>query len=256
MATALAFGLRLNAGDILPPGERAGAGRTGRASDASACAVSASRAISTRATSPGRSAATWSAHSPTPLWAGPFADTLQTTMVEDLAQRLNGATVIDSNGSIEMPSDLQIEINVLRFDPSVTGDVELTMQVALKAGAEPSIAGRSDHHAHGARRRHRRRYCRRHERLMGLRRRPDRRQRGEHTAKKERRPLFEKSGAKTFCNLGPWRSSGTGPVKEVFCFFFFQKEALLHAFDSSAFKNSLELVLIIRMPARQMPDAL
>ncbi|HEY1857731.1 PqiC family protein [Acidocella sp.] len=71
---------------------------------------------------------------PNSVWAGPFADTLQTTMVEDLAQRLNGATVIDSGGSIEMPSDLQVEINVLRFDPSV-GAVELTMQVALKAGA-------------------------------------------------------------------------------------------------------------------------
>ena len=57
-------------------------------------------------------------------------------MTEDLAQRLNGATVIDSDGSIEMPSNLQVEINVLRFDPSTTGDVELTMQVGLKAGAD------------------------------------------------------------------------------------------------------------------------
>lgn len=73
---------------------------------------------------------------PNAIWAGPFADTLQTTMVEDLAQRLQGATVIDSNGSIETPSDLQIEIDVLRFDPSATGDVELTLQVALNAGAD------------------------------------------------------------------------------------------------------------------------
>ena len=73
---------------------------------------------------------------PNAIWAGSFANTLQTTMVEDLAQRLNGATVIDSDGSIELPSDLQIEINVLRFDPSITGNVELNMQVALKAGAD------------------------------------------------------------------------------------------------------------------------
>ena len=73
---------------------------------------------------------------PNAVWAGPFADTLQTTMVEDLAQRLNGATVINSDGSIEVPSNLQIEINVLRFDPSVTGNVKLNLQVALKAGAE------------------------------------------------------------------------------------------------------------------------
>jgi uncharacterized lipoprotein YmbA len=75
------------------------------------------------------------------IWAGPFADTLQTTMVQDLAQRLNGATVIDSSGSIEAPSDVQIEINVLRFDPSVTGDVELSMQVALKEGADRKLLG-------------------------------------------------------------------------------------------------------------------
>ena len=97
-----------------------------------------------------------------------FDDTLQTTMVEDLAQRLNGATVIDSNGSIEMPSDMQIEINLLRFDPSVTGDVELTMQVALKAGPTINCWGFRPSRARRPRR-HRRRYRRRHERLMGLR---------------------------------------------------------------------------------------
>ena len=76
---------------------------------------------------------------PNATWAGAFADTLQTTMVENLAQRLNNATVIDSNGSIETRSDLQVEINVLLFDPSVTGDVELNMQVALKAGADHKL---------------------------------------------------------------------------------------------------------------------
>ncbi|HVE22381.1 MAG TPA: PqiC family protein [Acidocella sp.] len=78
---------------------------------------------------------------PNAIWAGPFADTLQTTMVEDLAQRLKNATVIDSNGSIETPSDLQIEINVLRFDPTATGDVELTVQAALNAGADHRLLG-------------------------------------------------------------------------------------------------------------------
>jgi uncharacterized lipoprotein YmbA len=78
---------------------------------------------------------------PNSIWAGPFSDMLQATMVQDLAQRLKGATVIDSNGSIELPSDVQIEINVLRFDPSVTGDVELNMQVALKEGADHKSLG-------------------------------------------------------------------------------------------------------------------
>jgi uncharacterized lipoprotein YmbA len=73
---------------------------------------------------------------PNAIWAGPFADTLQSTMVADLAQRLNRAMVLDSDGSIEAPSDLQIEINVLRFDPTVTGGVVLNMQVALKEGPD------------------------------------------------------------------------------------------------------------------------
>jgi uncharacterized lipoprotein YmbA len=75
---------------------------------------------------------------PNDVWAGALPDMLQATMVEDLAQRLNGATVIDSDGAIEMPSDLQVEINVQRFDPSLS-DVQLTMQVALKAGPNHNL---------------------------------------------------------------------------------------------------------------------
>jgi uncharacterized lipoprotein YmbA len=78
---------------------------------------------------------------PNDVWAGSLPDTLQTTMVEDLAQRLNGATVIDSDGSIAMPSDLQVEIDVLRFDPSASGKIELTTQVALKAGPDHRLCG-------------------------------------------------------------------------------------------------------------------
>ena len=38
-------------------------------------------------------------------------------------------------------------------------------------------------------------------------------------------PLFEKSGAKTFVGLGPWRETRTAQFKEVFCFFFQKRSA-------------------------------
>ena len=62
------------------------------------------------------------------LWAGRLADMLQDVMVQDLAQRLPQATVIGSGGSIGLPFDVIVEINVLRFDPDGTGNVVLSAQ--------------------------------------------------------------------------------------------------------------------------------
>jgi uncharacterized lipoprotein YmbA len=67
------------------------------------------------------------------LWAEPLADMLQAAMVQDLAQRLPAATVIGSGGSIGAPTDVQIEINVLRFDPDSTGRVILNAQIAIRS---------------------------------------------------------------------------------------------------------------------------
>lgn len=68
------------------------------------------------------------------IWAEPLADMLQATMVQDLAQRMPGTTVIGSGGSIGASSDLLIETNVLRFDPDPNGMMVLTAQVALRDG--------------------------------------------------------------------------------------------------------------------------
>lgn len=68
------------------------------------------------------------------LWADELATMLQAVMVQDLAQRLPAATVLDSGGSIEASSDVLVEINVLRFDPDSSGNIVLSAQIAIKAG--------------------------------------------------------------------------------------------------------------------------
>ncbi len=66
------------------------------------------------------------------LWAGPLADMLQSTLVENLTQRLPQTTVTSSAGVIGAPAGLLIEINVLRFDPDPSGSITLIAQIALK----------------------------------------------------------------------------------------------------------------------------
>jgi uncharacterized lipoprotein YmbA len=73
------------------------------------------------------------------IWAEPLADMLQATMVQDLSQRLTGATVIGSGGSIGANSDMLIETNVLRFDPDPDGMMVLTAQFALRDGQSLQI---------------------------------------------------------------------------------------------------------------------
>jgi uncharacterized lipoprotein YmbA len=67
------------------------------------------------------------------LWAGRLAEMLQDVMVQNLAQRLPQATVIGSGGSIGLPFDVIVEINVLRFDPDGTGNVVLSAQISVKS---------------------------------------------------------------------------------------------------------------------------
>jgi uncharacterized lipoprotein YmbA len=73
------------------------------------------------------------------IWAEPLADMLQSTMVQDLSQRMPGTTVIGSGGSIGANSDLLIETNVLRFDPDPNGMMVLTAQVAVRDGESLQI---------------------------------------------------------------------------------------------------------------------
>jgi uncharacterized lipoprotein YmbA len=67
------------------------------------------------------------------LWAQPLATMLQTVMVQNLAQRLPDATIIASGGAIGAPTDILVEINLLRFDPDPSGDIQLTAQFAIRA---------------------------------------------------------------------------------------------------------------------------
>ncbi|WP_419758372.1 PqiC family protein [Acidisoma sp.] len=68
------------------------------------------------------------------IWAEPFADMLQATLVQDLTQRMPGTSVIGSGGSIGASPNLIVETNVLRFDPNPDGTMTLQMQVAVRSG--------------------------------------------------------------------------------------------------------------------------
>jgi uncharacterized lipoprotein YmbA len=67
------------------------------------------------------------------LWAEPLADMLQSTLVQNLTQRLPACIVTGSRGAVGTPAGLLIELNVLRFEPDATGRVTLQAQVALKS---------------------------------------------------------------------------------------------------------------------------
>jgi uncharacterized lipoprotein YmbA len=69
------------------------------------------------------------------LWAQPLATMLQSVMVQNLAQRLPDATIIASGGAIGAPTDILVEINLLRFDPDPSGNIQLTAQFAIRAAS-------------------------------------------------------------------------------------------------------------------------
>jgi uncharacterized lipoprotein YmbA len=68
---------------------------------------------------------------PNALWADGLADMLQSTLVENLTQRLPQVTVT-GNGAIGAPAAFLVEINILRFDPDPSGSIILIAQVAWK----------------------------------------------------------------------------------------------------------------------------
>lgn len=66
------------------------------------------------------------------LWAGPLATMLQTTMVEDLAQRLPQDIVLADGGAIGVTPDQFVEIQILNFSPDASGLVTLNAQLATR----------------------------------------------------------------------------------------------------------------------------
>jgi uncharacterized lipoprotein YmbA len=71
---------------------------------------------------------------PNDVWAEPLADMLQSAMVQDLAQRLPGATVLPDGGAIGAPTGIVVEMNVLRFDTDPDGQINLTVQISVRQG--------------------------------------------------------------------------------------------------------------------------
>jgi uncharacterized lipoprotein YmbA len=70
------------------------------------------------------------------VWAGPFDTMLQDATVQELAQRLPAAEVVRAGGAITAPADMLVEANVQRFDPDSTGQITLTVQIAIKSGTD------------------------------------------------------------------------------------------------------------------------
>jgi uncharacterized lipoprotein YmbA len=66
------------------------------------------------------------------LWTASLGDMLQTTMVQNLSQRLPDDIVLASGGSVGAPPDIYVEINVLAFSPDATGSIALQAQLATR----------------------------------------------------------------------------------------------------------------------------
>jgi uncharacterized lipoprotein YmbA len=66
------------------------------------------------------------------VWAAPLAGMLQTTMVQNLAQRLPGDSIFAGGGAIGAAPDIYVEINVLAFSPDATGNIALQAQLATR----------------------------------------------------------------------------------------------------------------------------
>lgn len=66
------------------------------------------------------------------LWAAPLADMLQTTMVQNLAQRLPGDILLASGGAVGTPPDIYVEINIFTFAPDASGNITLQAQLATR----------------------------------------------------------------------------------------------------------------------------
>ena len=65
-------------------------------------------------------------------WAAPLPTLLQTAMVQNLAQRLPGDTVLANGGTIGAAPDVFAEINILAFSPDESGNITLQAQIAIR----------------------------------------------------------------------------------------------------------------------------
>jgi uncharacterized lipoprotein YmbA len=66
-------------------------------------------------------------------WGEPLDAMLGRILVEELNQRLPGATAYGDNGAISMPPDATVEINLQRFDLDQDGALLLAAQIEVDA---------------------------------------------------------------------------------------------------------------------------
>ena len=64
-------------------------------------------------------------------WGEPLDTMLSRVLVQELTQRLPGASVFAENGAISAAADATVEINIQRLDEDTTGAVALVAQVAV-----------------------------------------------------------------------------------------------------------------------------
>ncbi len=65
-------------------------------------------------------------------WGEPLDAMISRILVQELNQRLPGATVYGDNGAISTPPDATVEINLQRFDLDRDGVVLLAAQIAIE----------------------------------------------------------------------------------------------------------------------------
>ena len=70
----------------------------------------------------------------TALWAEPLDSMLERVLVENLGQRLPGATVFGAGSTLTADADRTVEVEIRRFEADAAGAVELAAQVALLLG--------------------------------------------------------------------------------------------------------------------------
>ena len=86
---------------------------------------------------------------PNDLWGEPVGSMITRTFVQELAQRLQGSTVLAETGAIGISPDVLVEVNVLRFDSDHNNTVVLNAQygVTRPGSGKPPIARAADIHA-------------------------------------------------------------------------------------------------------------
>jgi len=86
---------------------------------------------------------------PNDLWGEPVGSMITRIFVQELGQRLQGATVLAETGAIGISPDVLVEVNVLRFDSDHNNTVVLNAQygVTRPGSGKPPVARAADIHA-------------------------------------------------------------------------------------------------------------